>query len=131
MLRCALHDSLSELERQTFMRNPYAKPLTSFQWLIQSICWTAVCVSLWRVLFESPLSWNQYTPAIRITGLVIYWTTYVLIWKQAVIGGHHFVDAAKAQAPKLRLMCALWLASLTVFQLVMLLLGITWSALTV
>ena len=112
------------------MLNPFGKPLTPLQWLIHSICWAVPCAILLWLLFEFSLEWYDHIRALRIAGWIIFWLTYALIWRQALLGGSHFVDLASVQAPKLRLVCALWLATLTAFQFAVLLLGIVWTLLS-
>jgi hypothetical protein len=82
------------------------------------------------LLFEFSLEWYEHIRALRIAGWLIFWLTYVLIWKRAIKGGNYFVDLARTQAPTLRLVCALWLATLTVLQFAILVLGIVWTLLS-
>ncbi|MDO7884131.1 hypothetical protein [Hymenobacter cheonanensis] len=112
------------------MRNPFSKPATPGQWLSHSICWAVACASLLWLLFEFSLEWYEHIRSVRIGGWIIFWLTYALIWQRAIIGGNHFVDLARTQAPGLRLGCALWLATLTVLQFAIMLLGITWTLLS-
>jgi hypothetical protein len=53
------------------------------------------------------LEWYEHVRALRILGWVIFWLAYALIWQRAIVGGNHFIDLAKTQAPMLRAVGAL------------------------
>jgi hypothetical protein len=76
------------------------------------------------------LEWYEHVRALRILGWVIFWLAYALIWQRAIVGGNHFIDLAKTQAPMLRAVGALWLATVTVLQFAILLLGVIWTNLS-
>lgn len=107
------------------MRNPFAQPRTTGQWLLGSVCWTVVCVGGWlladHLLVQGyPVADDKLNLALGCFGLA-----HVLIWWR-VVAKVKYVAANSIAADLLVVLAFLWWLVLLVFQLASLPLVLLW-----
>lgn len=103
------------------MRNSFAKPETTPQWLLGSVCWTVACVGGWLLLGKWVLDvpYNEKTPdePLLFVGFVV---ASGLLWWKAIPG----LAATKTTNSWLEILAFCWLCCLVLFQLIWL--GLIW-----
>lgn len=107
------------------MNNFFAKPHTPGQWLLSSLCWTVSCVGGWFIIYYAM---SQVAPADYHSRDILlscyFWPAHLLIWWRAVHGGLRWLHPKLVGTTALSIAGSIWLALLTVLQIIMLIMGL-------
>ena len=100
------------------MRSPFAKPRTTEQWLLGSICWAVACLGGWWAIAYALGQWPRtegYTFFFAPFGFV---TAHWLLWRKAVCQGWQLAGYEDAYtAWWLKTGAYLWFGILILFQI--------------
>ena len=106
------------------MTNPFAKPHTTGEWLVSSLCWTAACLLPWWITWMVldnvlPKGSNKF---IFIGMPLSFCVAHALIWWRAVAGGNALIHHDEQYRPfsLTRLAARLWFMALVAGQAVVL-----------
>ena len=106
------------------MTNPFAKPHTTSEWLVSSLCWTAACLVPWWltwIVLDNTLPKDDNK--LIVNGMSLsFCVAHVLIWWRAVVGGNALIRYDEEYLPfsLTRLAARLWYTALVVGQAVVL-----------